>query len=727
VFFPLSYQLTIVAIDGGDPPLSGTIIVIVSVLDINDNSPTFAEVAFETRVPEDTELGTVIFRASATDIDLGTNARLRYDFTDETALYHGDVFGIRPETGAIFTRRRLDYETQHDYTLYITASDRSDVISDDSLSLTGMTSVTVRVVDVNDNAPEIHFNFRQRTTTQVGGDSQSENNEDNTNSPSIPIPVFIDQSAPIGTFIAHVTVRDADTGENGLFRCVLTSNISTQNITELPVNLVERRHRFVLRQLYASEFVIQTADSLYDDSNGDEIKTLPDVPYFLTVYCVDNGNPQLTTESSINVIIGRSHFNPDDRDPLVLPVGGRVIHLVIGRDLTVGTPVFCSQTFINENSIKDVSVSYRLFNVYSLTRRHVQLNHTNSIISDDNLLGTQYLTIDSSTGIVSTKVRLDGRDGRSIIPCRIVVDIEYNMRPSVRSKSGSDSSDGRLRLVVFITEILMDDDELSVSKSTPVNSTGSHSIFTVAENSPSGTIIGNVPSVACIADDDVTLSLTTNADGERVIASPFGLDSKTGSLLITKQLDGEVRRNYTLAVYAQLPLGDFDGIVSGGCDVSLPRGAPVQVITGRTKKGSGTNRPTGSTTLVDIRGSFLVANVHIAVEDVNDNRPVVEYPVMSGHGEDASSTLQVPCDTPIGHMVTRVIAHDLDDGDNAKLIYRIGRSTDTEANKFDVQLTSGMYNSYCCCQVKQLLKHVRTISVIISTSMAKKPNSFKTG
>ena len=111
-------------VDGGDIPLTGTMLIVVTVLDVNDNSPTFTEVAFETRVPEDADPGTVVFRASASDSDQGSNGRLRYGFTDETAALNGVAFGIRPETGAVYTRRRLDYETQRDYTLYVTASDR---------------------------------------------------------------------------------------------------------------------------------------------------------------------------------------------------------------------------------------------------------------------------------------------------------------------------------------------------------------------------------------------------------------------------------------------------------------------------------------------------------------------------------------------------------------------------------------------------------------------------
>ena len=42
-----TYQLTVIALDGGDPPRSGSMAVQVQVTDANDNSPTFTESSYE--------------------------------------------------------------------------------------------------------------------------------------------------------------------------------------------------------------------------------------------------------------------------------------------------------------------------------------------------------------------------------------------------------------------------------------------------------------------------------------------------------------------------------------------------------------------------------------------------------------------------------------------------------------------------------------------------------
>ena len=41
------YEVVVVAIDGGDPPKSGSTILNISVLDVNDNAPLFDNDTYE--------------------------------------------------------------------------------------------------------------------------------------------------------------------------------------------------------------------------------------------------------------------------------------------------------------------------------------------------------------------------------------------------------------------------------------------------------------------------------------------------------------------------------------------------------------------------------------------------------------------------------------------------------------------------------------------------------
>ncbi len=51
------YFLSILATDGGTPPLSNTAIVKVNVTDANDNAPVFGMTVYHAEVPEDANIG----------------------------------------------------------------------------------------------------------------------------------------------------------------------------------------------------------------------------------------------------------------------------------------------------------------------------------------------------------------------------------------------------------------------------------------------------------------------------------------------------------------------------------------------------------------------------------------------------------------------------------------------------------------------------------------------
>lgn len=69
------YNLTIQASDG---TLIDTAQVIVNVEDINDCQPMFDEPVYSIRVLENSPSGSSIATVTATDCDIGTNARLQY-------------------------------------------------------------------------------------------------------------------------------------------------------------------------------------------------------------------------------------------------------------------------------------------------------------------------------------------------------------------------------------------------------------------------------------------------------------------------------------------------------------------------------------------------------------------------------------------------------------------------------------------------------------------------
>lgn len=70
------YDLTLIAWDGGQPPQSGSLAIVINVVDANDNSPIFTRPEYVVQLRESTPRGTAIVRVSATDLDTGLNGQV---------------------------------------------------------------------------------------------------------------------------------------------------------------------------------------------------------------------------------------------------------------------------------------------------------------------------------------------------------------------------------------------------------------------------------------------------------------------------------------------------------------------------------------------------------------------------------------------------------------------------------------------------------------------------
>ncbi|KAG7519448.1 cadherin EGF LAG seven-pass G-type receptor 3 isoform X2 [Solea senegalensis] len=134
------YVLTVTA---SDRTLHDTCQVHVNITDANTHRPVFQSAHYSVSVNEDQPPGSTVVVISATDDDVGENARITYFLEDNIPQ-----FRIDPATGAITLQAELDYEDQMTYTLAITAKDNGIPQKADT------TYVEVNVNDVNDNAPQ---------------------------------------------------------------------------------------------------------------------------------------------------------------------------------------------------------------------------------------------------------------------------------------------------------------------------------------------------------------------------------------------------------------------------------------------------------------------------------------------------------------------------------------------------------------------------------------------
>ncbi|XP_032776156.1 protocadherin gamma-B2-like isoform X19 [Strigops habroptila] len=189
-----SLRLVLTAVDGGDPPRSGTAQLCINVTDANDNAPVFAQERYRVSLREDAVPGSTVLNVSASDADAGSNARITYGFGKMPAKVL-QKFMVDAESGRITLQESLDFEDTRAFRLAVEARDGGGLLAH--------CQVEVEVLDVNDNAPDI-------TVLSV----------------SSPVP----EDAPAGTVVALVNVKDPDSGENGQVWCELSG--------EAPLSLV---------------------------------------------------------------------------------------------------------------------------------------------------------------------------------------------------------------------------------------------------------------------------------------------------------------------------------------------------------------------------------------------------------------------------------------------------------------------------------------------------------
>ncbi|NXJ58336.1 PCDA2 protein, partial [Spizaetus tyrannus] len=182
------HRLVLTASDGGRPSLTGTMELVISVLDANDNAPQFNQSVYKVKALEGSELGTLLISLSARDLDEGINSDVIYLFSKRVAAKVKEIFTIDENKGEIRLQGKLDYEEMDSYEITIEARDKG------SPPLSGHCKVLVEVLDVNDNAPEVWVT-----------------------SLSVPVP----EDAAVGTVVALLSVSDRDSGANGRVRCAV--------------------------------------------------------------------------------------------------------------------------------------------------------------------------------------------------------------------------------------------------------------------------------------------------------------------------------------------------------------------------------------------------------------------------------------------------------------------------------------------------------------------------
>uniref|UniRef100_A0A8C0UDC9 Protocadherin beta-15-like n=2 Tax=Cyanistes caeruleus TaxID=156563 RepID=A0A8C0UDC9_CYACU len=240
-------SFSVIAVDGGSPPRTGTTEVKIVILDINDNAPIFAQEEYIGKVFENMPEGSLVLTVLARDQDVGINGDISYELSQAVGQTDS-AFVIDAKTGEIKITKPLDFEAVQSHELSVTATDGG--------GLSAICKVLVEVVDVNDNAPEVVVS-----------------------SFSSPLP---ENTAP-GTVVALFTVRDRDSGANGKISCGLEDQLF-----------------FSLRPAYKNYYELVTVSALDREETA---------RYILRVTAADAGSPPLTSTQTFTVDISDVNDN----------------------------------------------------------------------------------------------------------------------------------------------------------------------------------------------------------------------------------------------------------------------------------------------------------------------------------------------------------------------------------------------------------------------------------
>lgn len=237
-----SFRLLLTALDGGQPVRSGTTLMLIKILDVNDNAPVFDEPVKKVRLLENVARGTLVTKLNATDADSGNNGEISFLFSKYTPERVFSLFSVDSKSGEIRVKGDVDYEKATAYHITVQARDGG------SPAMEGSCNVIVDIIDVNDNAPEVTLT---KLTSPIREDSAPE------------------------TVIALISARDLDSSVNG--KVTLT---------------VQPGLPFKLNSAFGTHYSLTTAGHLDRETVSE---------YTVVIKATDAGSPPLSSQTTFVV------------------------------------------------------------------------------------------------------------------------------------------------------------------------------------------------------------------------------------------------------------------------------------------------------------------------------------------------------------------------------------------------------------------------------------------
>ncbi|XP_041358050.1 protocadherin-9-like [Gigantopelta aegis] len=290
------HNVTITCSDSGSPSMSAFVNFLAIITDVNDSPPVFSKPVYYANLSENSYLKKFVTQVSASDKDLGVNGDVVYKLN----LDAGSMFSIDENSGVVTANDVFDREIMSEISFIVKAVDQGNE------ALTGTATVTVNILDVNDNSPTF---------------------------PSTPVMLYIPEMLPAGRRVGKIEARDLDVGLNG----ELEYKLLTKD-PDLPFNVftdgVIRTNRLVIREKQAV--------------------------YNLSIFVLDKGKPSLNATGTVQITVQdinnhrpRIIFPDKDKDTITIfsdIVPGSNITKVIATDRDEGMNAQLSYFLLSGNT-----------------------------------------------------------------------------------------------------------------------------------------------------------------------------------------------------------------------------------------------------------------------------------------------------------------------------------------------------------------------------------------
>ncbi|XP_060759756.1 protocadherin alpha-C2-like [Neoarius graeffei] len=294
------YDMEIVATDKGTNSLSGNCKLRILIADMNDNHPEISIRSFTSPVKEDVVVGTVIAVISVSDKDSGENGQIDVDISDKLP------FRLKESSDKYYelvVSEPLDREKVTEYEITFTVTDRGNPpLSDNE-------TVTLELLDVNDNAPQFPRSFY---TLQV-----KENN-------------------PPGALLSSLTAHDPDLHENQY----LVYFIIEKEIVNTSMSML-----FSINPENGNLYALKTFDYEIEKE------------FLFHIEARDSGVPPLSSNVTVHIII----MDQNDNTPVIVSpwrAHGSVVEEKIPRSTDKGT-LIAKVIAIDTDSVHNSRITYQ--------------------------------------------------------------------------------------------------------------------------------------------------------------------------------------------------------------------------------------------------------------------------------------------------------------------------------------------------------------------------------